>query len=311
MPRRRRFSSGLSDAIQKQADALQSLWNIYANKSASFIVLQGASMLQSFQDTVLSAGQVRENITTGTLSCSLSYVNSQGQLVQAIPAADPSVQAQVISRIEGLGILAQGVLQILVRGRGQRSRCCGRRGAGAGQGSRQSRLDVHDAMAVDRHHGGGGRLRHLRGVAERPVVICVLGGEIDLLTTDTKGRENTIVCPSGYGLLFDPDGKSLGNCRRVCGSNRRYAESALENFRSLPRIGSVTTTKLELLALTSLDGRWDSHGRVKEIIYFRPGKYADDWHHEFEKPVALFKQGRWWKLKLGDCKIDWRGIVTP
>ena len=110
--------SGLSDAIQKQADALNALWNIYANKSASFIVLQGASMLQSFQDTVLSAGQVRENITTGTLSCSLSYVNSQGQFVQATPAANPSVQAQVISRIEGLGILAQGVLQILVEGTG-------------------------------------------------------------------------------------------------------------------------------------------------------------------------------------------------
>ncbi|HTQ47930.1 MAG TPA: transglutaminase domain-containing protein [Polyangiaceae bacterium] len=106
--------TGLGDAIKKQADALLAMWNLYANKDDAFIVLQGASILQSYQETVVSAGQVRQNITTGTLTCSLSYVNSQGQLVQAIPAADPSVQAQVIARIEGLGILSSGVLQVLV-----------------------------------------------------------------------------------------------------------------------------------------------------------------------------------------------------
>jgi len=100
--------------LQSQADSLNKMWNLYANTESSFIVLEGRGILQSFQETVLAAGQVRTNITSGPLPCGLSYVNPNGILVQAIPSVDPSVQAQIIARIEGLGILASGVLQILV-----------------------------------------------------------------------------------------------------------------------------------------------------------------------------------------------------
>jgi hypothetical protein len=100
--------------VQTQADSILSMWNLYANTESSFIVLEGASILRSFQETVLAAGQVRFNITSGPLPCVLTYVSSSGQVVQAAPAADPSVQQQVIARIEGLKILADGALQILV-----------------------------------------------------------------------------------------------------------------------------------------------------------------------------------------------------
>jgi hypothetical protein len=106
--------SQLSDAMQKQSDALLAQWNLFQNSSSSYIVLQGAEILKSFQQTVISAGSIRSDVSTGPVSCALTYTDAQGVVHQCAPGADPSVQAQVIARIEGLGILADGVLQILV-----------------------------------------------------------------------------------------------------------------------------------------------------------------------------------------------------
>lgn len=107
--------TGIGQAIQAQATALLAQWNVYANVSDATIVLQGASILQSFQQTVLSAGQVRENVSTGALACAPTYVNAAGVVTTWAPGVDPSVQVQIISTIEGLGILASGVLQILLQ----------------------------------------------------------------------------------------------------------------------------------------------------------------------------------------------------
>jgi hypothetical protein len=117
--------TNLGNATQKDADALQAQWNVYAGKGDAFIVLEAGTILQSYQETVLSAGRTRENITTGSLTCALTYnptggkcsdgdPPASGTVCQAMPGVDPSVQAQIISRIEGLGVLASGVLQILV-----------------------------------------------------------------------------------------------------------------------------------------------------------------------------------------------------
>lgn len=106
---------GQALAIQTQANDVLSEWNLYAgaNYNDAFFVMEGAQILQTFQQTVLDAGQLRQNITTGPLTCQLIYpVN--GQRVQAVGGPDPSLQAQIIARIEGLGILGQGVLQILL-----------------------------------------------------------------------------------------------------------------------------------------------------------------------------------------------------
>jgi hypothetical protein len=116
--------TSIGQATQKDSDALLAQWNVYAGKSDAFIVLEASNILQSYQETVMSAGRTRENITTGSLMCALTYQPTSGKcsdgdppsgtVCQAAPGVDPNVQAQIISRIEGLGILASGVLQILV-----------------------------------------------------------------------------------------------------------------------------------------------------------------------------------------------------
>jgi hypothetical protein len=108
---------GQATAFDTEATTLLSLWNLYQNMATtdpSFIVLQGAQILQTFQQVVINAGNLRQSMTTGTLTCSLEYLDSTGALTLAVQGPDPSLQAEVIARIEGLGILASGVLQILL-----------------------------------------------------------------------------------------------------------------------------------------------------------------------------------------------------
>jgi len=93
-------------------------WNKWSTLSSSSLVLQGATVLQDFQQTVLECGAERATLIAGPVPCSLSYVNPQGVVVAAAPGADPSLQVQIIARIEGLGLLASGILQILVQGAG-------------------------------------------------------------------------------------------------------------------------------------------------------------------------------------------------
>ena len=105
---------GIGTAMQTASDKLLADWNVWAGVSSSTIVLQGAAILQQQQGAVLEAGTVRDSVTKGTLTCTPTYVNSAGQTVTWAPGVDPSLQVQIISRIEGLGILASGLLQILV-----------------------------------------------------------------------------------------------------------------------------------------------------------------------------------------------------
>ena len=97
---------------------LYAQWNIWQNLSDTNKVLQGAAILQSYQQTVLACGTERGLLTSGTITCSLTYHDVQGQVVAAVPGADPSLQVRAIARIEGLGILGSGILQILVQGAG-------------------------------------------------------------------------------------------------------------------------------------------------------------------------------------------------
>jgi hypothetical protein len=115
-PNTRAILQGIAKADTNEANAILSEWNLftgYAQTDPSFIVLQGATILTTFQKVVLDAGQLRENLTTGTLVCGLQYVDSSGQLVTAVQAPDLDMQKQIIAQIEGLGILARGTLQSL------------------------------------------------------------------------------------------------------------------------------------------------------------------------------------------------------
>lgn len=107
---------GIGADTINSANLLLQEWNVYAGWATTqpaTIVLDGASILQSFQSTVLQAGQLRSEMTTGSLSCALTYHDSSGVLQQAVAGPGASVQAQVIARLEGLGVLASGVLQVL------------------------------------------------------------------------------------------------------------------------------------------------------------------------------------------------------
>lgn len=148
------------------------------------------------------------------------------------------------------------------------------------------------------------------------MTILVKGGEIDLYVLRPRStREHTLVLPTGYGMCHyvgdDDYGKSLGNCALFFGpiivTNERVEEVPKEASRYF---GDDYDARKALLDIP--DGKWNPHGHVVEIIYYRPGRYAADWKHEFAEPVPLFKQGRWWKLKLPkDCSVTYRGIERP
>jgi hypothetical protein len=111
--------TGIGNETQRLSDIVLQEWNLFQDKATAdpaYIVLQGAFILQSFQRTVLNAGQLRNSMTTGTLTCALNYHDTNGNVVACVPGVDPNIQAQIIARIEGLGILGSGVLQILVEG---------------------------------------------------------------------------------------------------------------------------------------------------------------------------------------------------
>jgi hypothetical protein len=111
-PNAGKLEGDLGTSLTNEGNDLVSLWNLYQGKADSFIVLQGASILESFQKTVLRAGDIRANVTAN--QCALTYPDANGKLIPATPGADTSVQTQVIAHIEGLGILGGGILQILV-----------------------------------------------------------------------------------------------------------------------------------------------------------------------------------------------------
>jgi hypothetical protein len=102
----------LSAQYKQDGDKILAEWNVWRDIKAYTIVLQAADILEQEQQVVLSAGKQREVLTTGTITCALTYHDAEGNVVSAIQGADPNVQAQIIARIEGLGILGKGVLQI-------------------------------------------------------------------------------------------------------------------------------------------------------------------------------------------------------
>jgi hypothetical protein len=89
------------------SDAIMLRWNEYAGWDDDAIVLEAAGILESFQDTVLKVGQFYQPAIAADCPA----------IVLPTPPTT-AVQAQVIGRIEGLGILTHGVLQLLGKGAG-------------------------------------------------------------------------------------------------------------------------------------------------------------------------------------------------
>jgi hypothetical protein len=96
-----------ADTQRTNADAIQLRWNEYAHWSPDMIVLEAAGILESFQNTVLKVGQFYQ-----------PAIAHDCPTLRLPSPADVNLQASIIGGIEGQGILAHGILQILGAGAG-------------------------------------------------------------------------------------------------------------------------------------------------------------------------------------------------
>jgi hypothetical protein len=99
--------TAIANAHRLYADGLVQEWNKHAGMSDVDLVWEAANVLQDFQATVLKCGQL--------------YLPEVAGDCPGVPQPAPpdlSLQRTVIARIEGLGILARGLLKLLGIGAG-------------------------------------------------------------------------------------------------------------------------------------------------------------------------------------------------
>ncbi len=97
----------VAQALQADASAIAELWNLYAGWSDDEVLVDAYNILKSYQHTVMLVGtrfvgQLQLYCPTATLP--------------PIPSAD--AQTDLIARLEGLEIVAHGVLQLIGTGAG-------------------------------------------------------------------------------------------------------------------------------------------------------------------------------------------------
>lgn len=115
----------IADTEQSYSDGITTRWNIHADTPDATLLLNAGSILQDFQDTVLRVGQFYQPLIADDCPAI------------ALPMApDASLQSQVIARIEGLGIVAHGVLQLLGIGAGGALDTLGAIGGAVAQGAK-------------------------------------------------------------------------------------------------------------------------------------------------------------------------------
>jgi hypothetical protein len=139
------------------------------------------------------------------------------------------------------------------------------------------------------------------------VALLIKGGQVDLWMEDGT----SLVLPENYGIVHDTEGAQLDGCTLFLGPFTDRGEFEGEP----PKDASEYFGNDHSLRRASIDvpeGEWQRIGRAREIVYYRPGKYEDDWRHEFREPVPVLQQGDWLALRLpADCEVTWRGIVRP
>ena len=138
-------------------------------------------------------------------------------------------------------------------------------------------------------------------------MILVKAGEVDLYLEGGT----SLALPRNLGMIHDESGEQLDPCSLFFGPfddvgafEGELPEVAADYF------GSDYDARRAGFDVP-LSG-WDPVGRVKGIVYYRPGRYEGDWAHDFERPVELFASGDWYRIQLPpDCEVNWRGIVRP
>jgi len=139
------------------------------------------------------------------------------------------------------------------------------------------------------------------------VSVIVKAGEIDL----DLDNGNTVVLPSGYGMVHDTTGEYLDKCSLFFGpieTTHRTPSEVPSDAREY--FGNDYVVRIALIDVP--EGKWKLVGHATEITYYRPGEHEGDWHHAFESPQPLFEHGGWLRVELpGDCEVTYRGIVRP
>lgn len=127
---------------------------------------------------------------------------------------------------------------------------------------------------------------------------------------------------ASYALLHDPEGGVWPKCSGLIAPfTRRRREiknkTAFDYFNYDPRGGSL------ILPPRSLR-EWSDLGEVDGIDYTRPGdkeiagQNNTRYTHDFDRGMVfkkdfphVFKRGTLYRIELGVCTWNWRGIVTP
>jgi hypothetical protein len=142
----------------------------------------------------------------------------------------------------------------------------------------------------------------------------------DVLLEMHDGRD---IEPRG-GLLHDPDGEVWHKCSLLVMPFTHSGKTLTEDDafsrdyfgkKYARRVGSLDTPPADMK-------EWRKVGAVRRIFYYRRGKYAGDFQHEFGKRtlLSLFRSGEAWLYRRGNvyrielpdwCHLDDRGVSAP
>jgi hypothetical protein len=119
--------------------------------------------------------------------------------------------------------------------------------------------------------------------------------------------------PARYATFHDQAGTVLPKCDVFFGPWKNTGKRVEMSHADRRYFGSDHKSKLAELPKIPIDG-WKKVGEVVMIYYYRRGKRAPGgFHHPYKsRHPILYKQGRLYKLSLGDgCLVDDRGYVFP
>lgn len=138
-------------------------------------------------------------------------------------------------------------------------------------------------------------------------MILIKGGNVAFRTE----RQTTRELPLSYGLIHDEKGEQLDGCTLFFGP---FVDDGA--FESEPpdhaREYFGNDLKLRVARFDVPTKGWSDCDVVTEILYSRIGRYETDAFHTFDRPQALQRSRKWYRLVLpSDCIVNWRGIVRP
>ncbi len=122
-----------------------------------------------------------------------------------------------------------------------------------------------------------------------------------------------VVCPASFGMLHDVDGEHFGKCTLLVGPISRTTHAAPLRGKARDYFGRKYDAQIVRVPRIPAMGSFKEIGPVVQIDYTRRGAHKGWYFHPFKRGVhpVLSKSGRWWKLEMGSCTWDDRGIVFP